>query len=68
MTITRLAVLIAAFVSPALALADSPFDGKSLAGWKAKHPDKGKWVVGAAAVETTVVGKDAKTQEKLVTK
>jgi hypothetical protein len=51
MTITRSAVLIAAFVSPTLAVADSPFDGKSLAGWKAKHPDKGKWVVGTAAVD-----------------
>jgi hypothetical protein len=61
MTITRLAVLIAACVSPALALADSPFDGKSLAGWKAKHPDKGKWVVGTAAV-------DAKDPAKLTFK
>ena len=48
---TRTAAMFAALVLPAVALADSPFDGKSLAGWKAKHPEKGKWVVGTAVAE-----------------
>jgi 3-keto-disaccharide hydrolase len=52
MFLFRKAALIAAvFLLPALAHADSPFDGKSLSGWKAKHPDKGKWVVGTAVAE-----------------
>jgi len=47
----RAAAFVAAFVLTATASADSPFDGKSLAGWTAKHPDKGKWVVGTAVAE-----------------
>lgn len=61
---TRAAALIAALALPPLALADNPFDGKSLHGWKAKVPGKGKWVVGAADVETKVLGKDSKNPSK----
>jgi Domain of Unknown Function (DUF1080) len=43
---TRVAALVAALALPALVLADPP------AGWKPKHADKGKWVVGTAAVDT----------------
>jgi hypothetical protein len=53
-----MAAVCAAMILPAFALADSPFNGKDLTGWKAKHPDKGKWVVGAAAI-------DAKNPSKL---
>lgn len=52
MSLSRLAV-VAALVLPSLALAQPP------AGWKVKHPDKGKWVVGTAAV-------DSKDPRKLV--
>src|SRR5215208_6427113 len=55
---TRMAALVAALVLPALVLADLP------AGWKTKHADKGKWVVGTTAVETTVLGKDPKAADK----
>jgi hypothetical protein len=48
---TRVAALVAALALPALALADLP------AGWKARHPDKGKWVVGTAAVDPASPGK-----------
>src|SRR5262245_621351 len=51
MLCNRMAVLVAALVLPAFALADQPIDGKALAGWKAKHPEKGKWVVGTAVVD-----------------
>src|SRR5262245_35747951 len=52
-------VAVAAFLFAAVSGADTPFDGKSLAGWKAKHPGKGKWTVGSATV-------DAKNPRKLV--
>ena len=45
-----LAAVAALFVA-GLATADAPFDGKSLTGWKAKHPEKGTWVVGSATVD-----------------
>ena len=46
---TRVAAVCAALALPALALADSPFDGKTLAGWKLKGDQtKSKWQVGAA--------------------
>src|SRR5258708_7204010 len=61
MSLSRVAALIAALVLPTFALADSPFDGKSLTGWKAKHSDKGKWVVGTAVV-------DEKSPNKLAVK
>jgi hypothetical protein len=51
MNFPRIAALCAALVSPAFALADSPFNGKNLDNWKRKAPDKGKWVVGKAAVD-----------------
>jgi len=47
MSLSRLAAVCAALVLPAVALADPP------PGWKMKHPDKGKWVVGTAAVDST---------------
>ena len=55
----RTAALVAALVLPAFALADSPFNGKNIDNWKAKHPEKGKWVVGKAGV-------DPKSPNKLV--
>jgi len=58
MSLSRVAALIAALALPALASADSPFNGKNIDNWKAKHPDKGKWVVGKAGV-------DAKSANKL---
>jgi hypothetical protein len=61
MSLSRLAVFCVALTLPALSLADSPFDGKSLTGWKAKHPDKGKWVVGTATL-------DEKSPNKLAVK
>jgi Domain of Unknown Function (DUF1080) len=51
---TRTAAVFAALVLPAFALADSPFDGKSLAGWKFKGPEStSKWKVGTAALDPT---------------
>ena len=52
MSLSRRAAVWAALILPAVALADPP------AGWKMKHPDKGKWVVGGASV-------DPKTPNKL---
>jgi hypothetical protein len=51
MAFSRTAALVVALVLPALALADSPFNGKNIDNWKAKRSDKGKWVVGKAAVD-----------------
>src|SRR5215212_2146498 len=48
---TRVAALVAALALPALVLADLP------AGWKTKHADKGKWVVGTVAFDTADAGK-----------
>jgi 3-keto-disaccharide hydrolase len=48
---TRTAALVAALVLPAVAPADTPFNGKNIDNWKAKHPDKGKWLVGKAGVD-----------------
>lgn len=53
MSLSRVAALGAALVLPSLALAQPP------AGWMQKHADKGKWVVGTAAV-------DSKDPRKLV--
>jgi hypothetical protein len=53
MNLSRLAAVCAALVLPAAALAQPP------AGWKSQHPDKGKWVVGTATV-------DSKDPKKLV--
>jgi hypothetical protein len=50
MSFARLAAACAIFLLPAFALADTPFNGKDLTGWKTKH-EKGKWVVGAAAID-----------------
>jgi hypothetical protein len=46
-----LAGLVAVLFLAGLATADAPFDGMTLNGWKAKHPEKGKWVVGSASVD-----------------
>ena len=54
-----LAGLVAVLFLAGLAAADSPFDGKTLNGWKAKHPEKGKWVVGSATI-------DPKNERRLV--
>ena len=51
MTLSRAAAIVAVLMLPAFALADSPFNGKNIDNWKAKHPDKGKWVVGKAGVD-----------------
>ncbi len=51
MSLSRMATVCVALMLPAVALADSPFDGKSLAGWKAKHADKSKWLVGTATLD-----------------
>jgi hypothetical protein len=61
MTLPRIAALCAALALPALAVADSPFDGKSTAGWKTKDPKKNQWKVGVA-------GLDDKDPKKLVVK
>jgi hypothetical protein len=51
MNLTRMAAVCAAMVLAAPAFADSPFDGKSLDGWKLKgDPKKSKWKVGVAAL------------------
>jgi Domain of Unknown Function (DUF1080) len=55
MSLSCRAAFCVALIVPAIALADPP------AGWKSQHPDKGKWVVGAAVV-------DAKDPGKLVAK
>ena len=55
MSLSRRAAVLAALILPAVALADPP------AGWKSQHPDKGKWVVGTAEV-------DSKSPNKLVVK
>ena len=44
MTLSRIAALCAALTLPTVTLADPP------AGWKFKHPDKGKWVVGLSLI------------------
>jgi Domain of Unknown Function (DUF1080) len=50
---TRVAALVAALALPTAATADSPFDGKSLSGWKLKGPEaRNKWKVGTATVES----------------
>jgi hypothetical protein len=51
MTFTRLA-LCAVLVLPSLVLAETPFDGKSLDGWKLKgDAKKSKWRIGTAALD-----------------
>ncbi|HVK08665.1 MAG TPA: DUF1080 domain-containing protein [Gemmataceae bacterium] len=45
MTLSRIAAFCAALALPMVVSAEPP------AGWKSKHPDKGKWVVGTAAVD-----------------
>src|SRR5262245_62063901 len=56
MSLPRRAALLAALILPAVALADPP------AGWKMKHSDKGKWVVGVAEV-VVAKSKDPKKKE-----
>lgn len=56
----RTAAMCAALLLPAIAVADTPFNGKDLSGWKTKH-EKGKWIVGAAVV-------DQKSPNKLAAK
>jgi hypothetical protein len=51
MAISRFAGLCALFALPAFVFADTPFNGKDLTGWKPKHADKGKWVVGSATID-----------------
>jgi hypothetical protein len=60
MNLSRLVTVVSVLVLPAFALADTPFNGKDLTGWKPKH-EKGKWIVGAAAV-------DSKSPSKLIAK
>lgn len=45
MSLSRRAAVWAVLIVPAVALADPP------PGWKMKHPDKGKWVVGGASID-----------------
>lgn len=51
MSLSRSATFVVALVVSPMAFADTPFNGKDLTGWKAKHPDKGKWVVGTATLD-----------------
>lgn len=44
-------IFVAAILFVVPTNADSPFNGKSLDGWKAHHPGKGKWVVGSATLD-----------------
>src|SRR5262245_60076356 len=60
MNLSRLVTVVSVLVLPAFALADTPFNGKDLTGWKTKH-EKGKWVVGAAVI-------DEKSPSKLAAK
>jgi hypothetical protein len=51
MSLSRIAAVCAALMLPGLAACDSPFNGKSLDGWKLKgDAKKSKWKVGTAAV------------------
>jgi hypothetical protein len=61
MTFSRIAALCAALALPTYVTADTPFDGKSTAGWKTKDPKKTQWKVGVAAL-------DEKDPKKLVAK
>ena len=51
MSLPRMAALAAAVVLSSVAFAEPP------EGWTKKHPEKGKWVVGTAAVDSTNPGK-----------
>src|SRR5262245_51632948 len=52
MSLPRVIALCAALILPTVAVADSPFDGKSLDGWKTKgDPKKSKWKVGVAGLD-----------------
>jgi hypothetical protein len=51
MSPSRRAAVWAVLILPAFALAEPP------PGWKMQHPDKGKWVVGTAAVDSKDPGK-----------
>ena len=53
MSLPRIAAVLTLFLLPTLAVADTPFDGKTLAGWKTKHDDKGIWQVGSATVSVS---------------
>jgi hypothetical protein len=58
MNLSRIVALCAALVCPAFVLAESPFDGKSLGGWKLKgDAKKSKWKVGVAALDEANAGK-----------
>jgi Domain of Unknown Function (DUF1080) len=50
MSLPRIAALCSLLILPALALAETPFDGKTLAGWKSQPAGKGKWQTGAAVI------------------
>ena len=50
MSLRRIAALSTLVILPAFAFAETPFDGKTLAGWKSQPAGKGKWLVGAAAL------------------
>jgi hypothetical protein len=47
----RLFALVAAFSFPTALLAESPFDGSSLLGWKLKEERKSQWKVGEASLD-----------------
>ncbi|HKB05543.1 MAG TPA: DUF1080 domain-containing protein [Gemmataceae bacterium] len=51
MRYTSLLAMCGALVLAGPAAADSPFDGKSLTGWKFKDEKKSKWKVGTAALD-----------------
>jgi len=52
MSLPRMVALCAAMIVPTVAIADSPFDGKTLDGWKLKgDAKKSKWKVGVAGLD-----------------
>ena len=52
MSLPRMVALCAAMIVPTVAIADSPFDGKTLDGWKFKgDAKKSKWKVGVAGLD-----------------
>lgn len=55
----RALVMTIAVSMPMVAFADSPFDGKSLNGWKIKDTKKSKWKVGVASVDEKAANKIA---------
>jgi hypothetical protein len=58
MSFPRVVALCAALILPVVAIAESPFDGKSTDGWKLKgDPKKSKWKVGVAGLDEKDAGK-----------